>query len=332
VNAAKGIYDGVKTWMAEKLMAIIAPIKGFAGDVLEIFKWLRDKLVGHSEVPDMVREIGDHMRMLDKNMTAPARVAAQGTWDVFRDLAGKMDDTSRQISTTMVSVWTSASNTMSNALATQIVKGNDWKQTMESLSISVLSTFINLGMQMIMQKGLQLAMWSAQNAMILAGEVATATGVTSIWTATSAAVLGAFGAMSGGIALFFTGTIMPMFAAVGEAVMAFLGSIATALDISIFGAPFSIPVWAAVGLVAAAVGVISAFAFGAFAEGGIVTKPTMSLMGEAGPEAIIPLSKLGDMMGGGGPTTVVVEMDGRVAAKAVFDNMSSVMRMRMGRV
>jgi hypothetical protein len=44
------------------------------------------------------------------------------------------------------------------------------------------------------------------------------------------------------------------------------------------------------------------------------------------------LSKLGDMMGGGGPTTVVVEMDGRVAAKAVFDNMSSVMRMRMGRV
>ncbi len=34
-----------------------------------------------------------------------------------------------------------------------------------------------------------------------------------------------------------------------------------------------------------------------FADGGIVTKPTLGLVGEAGPEAIIPLSKAG-MMGG----------------------------------
>lgn len=34
------------------------------------------------------------------------------------------------------------------------------------------------------------------------------------------------------------------------------------------------------------------------AEGGIVTKPELSLVGEAGPEAIIPLSQLGSMGGG----------------------------------
>jgi hypothetical protein len=40
-----------------------------------------------------------------------------------------------------------------------------------------------------------------------------------------------------------------------------------------------------------------------FAEGGIVTKPTAALVGEAGPEAIIPLSKLGR---GGGPVNITI--------------------------
>jgi SLT domain-containing protein len=40
------------------------------------------------------------------------------------------------------------------------------------------------------------------------------------------------------------------------------------------------------------------------AEGGIVTKPELSLVGEAGPEAIIPLSQLGGM--GGNSVTVNV--------------------------
>ena len=327
VKAVMDTYHGIKQWFTDKLMAIVQPVQKFADDVLGIFKRLRHEVVGGSEVPDMVKEIGDHMRMLDKNMTAPARVAAQGTWEVFRDLAGRMDSTSRQITTTMVSVWSSASNTISNALATQLIKGNDWKQTMESLSISVLSTFINLGIQLIAQKALQIAIWGAQNAAILAGEAATATGVVTIWTSASAAVTGTFGLMTAAIATFFTATIIPMFAAVGEAVMIFLSSIATALDISIFGAPFSIPVWAAVALVAAAVGVISAFAFGAFAEGGVITKPTMALMGEAGPEAVIPLDRLGQF-GGGGPVTILVELDGKTIARTVYDNMPSVMRVR----
>ncbi len=37
-----------------------------------------------------------------------------------------------------------------------------------------------------------------------------------------------------------------------------------------------------------------------FADGGIVTRPTQGLVGEAGPEAIIPLSRLGSILGGGG--------------------------------
>ena len=40
------------------------------------------------------------------------------------------------------------------------------------------------------------------------------------------------------------------------------------------------------------------------ASGGIVTRPTIAMIGEAGPEAVVPLNQAG---GVGGPTTVVIE-------------------------
>ena len=49
-----------------------------------------------------------------------------------------------------------------------------------------------------------------------------------------------------------------------------------------------------------------------FAQGGVVTGPTMGLIGEAGPEAIIPLDKLDNMM----QKTVVVE--GRISGGDIF--------------
>lgn len=48
-----------------------------------------------------------------------------------------------------------------------------------------------------------------------------------------------------------------------------------------------------------------------FAEGGIVTRPTLGLVGEAGPEAIIPLDKAGGI----GGTTVVVHIGGSVVSE-----------------
>jgi hypothetical protein len=53
----------------------------------------------------------------------------------------------------------------------------------------------------------------------------------------------------------------------------------------------------------------------AMATGGIVTSPTFALIGEAGPEAVIPLSKMGGMGGGvtinvngGDPNAVVTAL------------------------
>ena len=44
-----------------------------------------------------------------------------------------------------------------------------------------------------------------------------------------------------------------------------------------------------------------------FAEGGVVTKPMIGGVGEAGPEAIIPLSQAGDMLGGNGEVTKLLK-------------------------
>jgi hypothetical protein len=45
------------------------------------------------------------------------------------------------------------------------------------------------------------------------------------------------------------------------------------------------------------------------ADGGIVTGPQLSVIGEAGPEAVIPLDRMGSM-GGGGDTYVTINVSG----------------------
>ncbi len=238
------------------------------------------------------------------------------TWkDFFNSVTGSILNAAIQMGINMVAAW-----------AIKNVALISGELTAAGAIASIWGGITGAG-AFIAAKGMQVIMWAADNVALLAGEAATALGVTSIWEAASGAILGVFGLMTAGIMTFLTGTIIPVFVAVGEAVTAFLGSIATALDISIFGAPFSVPVWAAVALVAGAIGVISAFAFGAFAEGGIVKGPMMGLVGEAGPEAIIPLSKMGDMMGGK-EQTIIVQIGEREIARAAFQGMPSIMRVR----
>ncbi len=61
---------------------------------------------------------------------------------------------------------------------------------------------------------------------------------------------------------------------------------------------------------------VSTFLGGAtqMASGGIITAPTLGLVGEAGPEAVIPLDRLGTL-GGGGSTNVTVNVQGSVLAE-----------------
>jgi hypothetical protein len=61
-----------------------------------------------------------------------------------------------------------------------------------------------------------------------------------------------------------------------------------------------------------------------FAKGGIVTSPTLGMVGEAGPEAIIPLSKMGSM---GGVTVIV---NGDVSGTELIERVKSGIMQELG--
>ena len=220
------------------------------------------------------------------------------------------------------------------------------KQTAATLLQGILQFGVVRAAQWALQAGVETGIVSAQaaavvgintakNAAVVAGDAAAAGGTVSIWGAASASITGMFAGVFAAVSGFITGTILPMLVAVGKAVITFLSGIASALDTSIFGAPFSIPVWAAVALVGAAIGSIAAFAF---ADGGIATGPTMGLVGEAGSsEAVIPLNKRGAAfmretlgMGGTGsnqPIHTHVYLNGREIARAVSDDTPGSLRL-----
>jgi hypothetical protein len=58
------------------------------------------------------------------------------------------------------------------------------------------------------------------------------------------------------------------------------------------------------------------------ADGGIVNKPTVAMIGESGSEAVIPLSQLGNM---GGSTSVTINVNGG-DPNAVVDALRKYMR------
>lgn len=70
----------------------------------------------------------------------------------------------------------------------------------------------------------------------------------------------------------------------------------------------------------------------AFATGGVVMKPTIGLIGERGPEAVIPLRDYGVGAGVGGARTanIYVELDSQVIARAVGEPLVNEIRLRTG--
>lgn len=75
-----------------------------------------------------------------------------------------------------------------------------------------------------------------------------------------------------------------------------------------------------------------------FADGGIITKPTFAMVGEAGAEAVIPLDRLRSLTGGGGSVTnnqnifnmnIDAKVDSKIDIRQMADDISSVI---MGRL
>lgn len=81
------LYNGVKTWLGDRLGAVLdwagSKVDWLGGKFFQLY----DNVVGHSYVPDMVDEIGQHMARLDNLMVQPAAAATGKVSDEFRALA-----------------------------------------------------------------------------------------------------------------------------------------------------------------------------------------------------------------------------------------------------
>lgn len=86
----KNLYNGVKTWMLDKLGSVFDGVKKKIDAVKGFFFNLYDAVVGNSYIPDMVTEIGQNMDRLDAMMVNPAQKAAQKTEDAMREMAGRV--------------------------------------------------------------------------------------------------------------------------------------------------------------------------------------------------------------------------------------------------
>jgi hypothetical protein len=219
--------------------------------------------------------------------------------------------------------------TWSSGLATSIVDNTDfveqaWRSTQIALIQGAINTTIQLAAEWALRASVEMGILTAteaaklglkesSNAVLVASDAAAATATTGIWAGAMATMAGFFAAFTGAITSMMAG-LMATITAVGEFVMGILSAIASALGLSPFTVGFAAAILAGVAIIAAA---LLASKTIEFAEGGIVTGPTLGLVGEAGPEAIIPLDRMGDF-GGGNDRPIIVKtyLDGRQIARA----------------
>ena len=92
--------------------------------------------------------------------------------------------------------------------------------------------------------------------------------------------------------------------------------------------PLNVAMAPVVGAAQAAIMTAAALGIGQFAQGGIVTAPQIGLVGEAGPEAIIPLDRLGQF--GGGGQVINLHVDGELLTQEVVKGMPAFIDARLG--
>lgn len=348
LGTVKALVTGIQDWLTNKLTAIFGKVNAGIEEVKGYFHGLYDAVVGHSYIPDMVEEIGDHMRNLDVTMTAPARNAVVNTGRVIEGGTLTWGSTINQFASTANQTWGTVSSTFASTLARMTDETVNWGEVVKQMGMQVLTNLITVFMGIATQWAISLftqnAATTAANAAQITSHTAMEAAKTAATTAGETARLGIVMATNKVIMAGVIGTLGSI-AAVGNAAMAtmqivvsmvssIMAGIGAALVAGVFTAPIGASMLAAagtlmatgtaavavgVGALQAALGTSIAVATAAlatpFASGGIVAGPTLGLMGEAGsPEAAIPLNDRGarfmqSMMGlGGGSGTQQINL------------------------
>jgi hypothetical protein len=298
---------------------------------------LKDHLVGHSVIPDMVDEIGRHMQTLDARMTAPARNAVVNTARVIETGTFAWNAVMDAGISQMNFAWGSFTQTIGNGFAQMTQGAVNWSQMLLQVGLQTMSALITFALQTAAQWVISEAMRAsttvATNATIVGSNTAAATVSTATWGGAASAILGMFGTISGGFAAIAT-TLVGIMTAVGTYVMGVLSAIAEALADTIFGIPWALAI--IVGVVAIAAALAATGNIPGLAQGGIKRRPGLVQFAEAGPEAAIPLNSRGaafmshmlGLGGGGRSTTIIVELDGRPIVQHVANQLPSILRLK----
>lgn len=361
------IFDGVRTR--------VDAVKGY-------FRGLYEAVVGRSYIPDMVEEIGQHMRLLDVRMVAPARQAAAQTGRVLEGAALTWHSALSQIASTANYVWGSMAQTVGQTLARMTDEHVRWGEVTKQIGLQALGALITQVIQLGTQWALTQLQMTAVQATQDAARVASATTATStiagLWTGLTALMTAAWSALTTaltalwtgfvwtvqtallGLARLVVGIVSLVVAGVGtvlQAIGTVIGVVLTTIGqtlIALGSAMQSIPIIGTIlgglliamgglsmaigatlpGLIAGLTGALTAgvaslaAAIPALQHGGIVREPTLALLGEAGPEAVVPLDR--GRAGWSGEQTIVLELDGRELARQVLPWMPGLVRLRVG--
>lgn len=87
VAASQALYEGVRTWLLDRLGAVFDAVREKIHQVERGFFNMYDAVVGHSWVPDMVDGIIDHFGRLGQGMVNPALDATATAEQAFADMA-----------------------------------------------------------------------------------------------------------------------------------------------------------------------------------------------------------------------------------------------------
>tara|TARA_R100001244_G_scaffold296_1_gene729 strand:- start:2014 stop:4701 length:2688 start_codon:yes stop_codon:yes gene_type:complete len=150
----------------------------------------------------------------------------------------------------------------------------------------------------------------------------------NLWKSLAAAVISQLVSMGAQLIIFSalqktilaTGAATVVKAKAGETFAATFASVISAVPfpLNIVLAPI-----VAAAQVAAMIGGVPAMA-----EGGIISQPQLVLAGEAGPEAIVPLDRMGEF--GGGGQTINLHVDGELIAQEAVKGMPAFIDARLG--
>ncbi len=254
--------------------------------------------------------------------------------------------------------WSTIQSQFSSAISGMILGTTTFAQFTQQMLATVLNAVVAFLVQMAVQWALTQAFKDATDAAGLAAHIGVEKAKTVATLAAEKArvvasiaagkvMIASMGATLAAVAALGTatitimgsvvGTVVAMMLAIGSALQSIpvvgniLGAaiITSAINLAIGGSAAigfgTAAIATAVGAAGAVIGTVGAIP--ALASGGLVTGPTLAMVGEAGPEAVVPLDRLNSLMGGF-EQHIQVLLEDRVLMDVMVDKLIPALRIR----